>query len=332
MAISTINQNGLNAPLTLTAPVINTVTSAASTALTLQSAGTTAVTIDTSQNVGIGTTSPANQLNIVASSNGVARQIAIRNTNAGSSAYSILDIGNDTSATALEFAVMSSTNTTYSGANGGVILANNGGLFIETTTAYPLLLGTNGAERMRIDSSGNVLISTTSNPTGATFVVGAGGSVANFKQSIGAGYNVTTNSANNGGTYYHMQFTEAGTQRGSITSNGGSTSYITGSDYRLKDNIAPMINALAKVEQLKPSTWTWKSNKNDGQGFIAHELAEVCPEAVVGEKDAVDEEGKPVYQGVDTSFLVATLTAAIQELNAKVDAQAAEIQALKAGK
>jgi squalene cyclase len=50
---------------------------------------------------------------------------------------------------------------------------------------------------------------------------------------------------------------------------------------------------------------------------------------VTGEKDAVDADGKPVYQGIDTSFLVATLTAAIQELNAKVDAQAAEIAALK---
>ena len=59
---------------------------------------------------------------------------------------------------------------------------------------------------------------------------------------------------------------------------------------------------------------------SDGEGFIAHELAEVCPQAVTGEKDAVDVEGKPIYQGIDTSFLVATLTAAIQELKAEFDA------------
>jgi len=104
------------------------------------------------------------------------------------------------------------------------------------------------------------------------------------------------------------------------------------SDYRLKENVAPMTGALAKVALLKPCTYTWKINGSDGEGFIAHELAEVVPQCVTGEKDAVDSKGNPVYQGIDTSFLVATLTAAIQELNAKVEAQAAEIAALKVAK
>ena len=89
---------------------------------------------------------------------------------------------------------------------------------------------------------------------------------------------------------------------------------------------------------LKPSKWTWKADNTYGDGFVAHELAEICPHAVTGEKDAMetykDDEGNEQTrispQSVDTSFLVATLTAAIQELNAKVDAQAAEIAALKA--
>ena len=106
-----------------------------------------------------------------------------------------------------------------------------------------------------------------------------------------------------------------------------------------------MTGALATVSALKPVTYKWKSTGEESQGFIAHELQAVVPDCVTGEKDAVetiddvDAEGKvigtkevPKYQGIDTSFLVATLTAAIQELNAKVDAQAAEIQALKAGK
>ena len=63
----------------------------------------------------------------------------------------------------------------------------------------------------------------------------------------------------------------------------------------------------------------FRSDGSDGQGFIAHELQAVVPECVTGEKDAVDADGKPVYQGIDTSFLVATLTAAIQELKAEVD-------------
>jgi hypothetical protein len=80
-----------------------------------------------------------------------------------------------------------------------------------------------------------------------------------------------------------------------------------------------MTGALEKVAQLKPCTYTWKSDGSGSQGFIAHELQAVAPECVIGEKDAVDAEGNPQYQGIDTSFLVATLTAAIQELNAKFE-------------
>ena len=116
-------------------------------------------------------------------------------------------------------------------------------------------------------------------------------------------------------------------QVGSIQTSGSATSYVTSSDYRLKENIASMVGALDKVAQLKPVTYTWKADGSDGQGFIAHELAEVVPDCVTGEKDAVDAEGKPVYQGIDTSFLVATLTAAIQELSAKVTALEAQLGA-----
>ena len=125
---------------------------------------------------------------------------------------------------------------------------------------------------------------------------------------------------------------------GSITKSASATQYNTSSDYRLKENIAPMTGALGVISQLKPVTYTWKIDGSDGQGFIAHELQSVVPDCVYGEKDAVetytDEDGneqtriKP--QGVDTSFLVATLTAAIQELKALNDTQAATITALTA--
>lgn len=76
--------------------------------------------------------------------------------------------------------------------------------------------------------------------------------------------------------------------------------------------------------------WTVSgTDGSDGQGFIAHELQAVVPDCVTGEKDAVDAEGKPVYQGIDTSFLIATLTKAIQELKAELDATKAEVAALK---
>ena len=91
-----------------------------------------------------------------------------------------------------------------------------------------------------------------------------------------------------------------------------------------------MTGALAKVQALNPVTYKWKSNDSDAEGFIAHELAKVCPSAVVGTKDAVNKNGDPNYQGIDTSFLVATLTAAIQEQQAMIIALTARITALEA--
>jgi hypothetical protein len=117
---------------------------------------------------------------------------------------------------------------------------------------------------------------------------------------------------------------------GTISQNSTTTvGYNTSSDYRLKNTIAPMTGALAKVALLKPVTYKWNADGSDGQGFIAHELAEIVPECVNGEKDAVDEDGNPKYQGIDTSFLVATLTAAIQELKAELDSVKAELATLK---
>jgi hypothetical protein len=90
-----------------------------------------------------------------------------------------------------------------------------------------------------------------------------------------------------------------------------------------------MTGALAKVAQLKPVTYKWNADDSESQGFIAHELQEVVPECVTGEKDAVDAEGNPQYQGIDTSFLVATLTAAIQEQQAIITALTARVEALE---
>jgi len=117
-----------------------------------------------------------------------------------------------------------------------------------------------------------------------------------------------------------VEFRSRGTAVGSVSVTASATAYNTSSDYRLKNTIAPMTGALAKVALLKPVTYKWNVDGSDGQGFIAHELAEVVPECVTGQKDAVDENGNPQYQGIDTSFLVATLTAAIQELKAEFDA------------
>ena len=174
---------------------------------------------------------------------------------------------------------------------------------------------------MRIDTSGNLLVGTTSLTAGNAKLTakadGSGNSAISANSPGTTAYNVISIENGNG-------------QVGRIQTSGTATSYLTSSDYRLKENIAPMTGALAKVALLKPVTYKWKTDGSDGQGFIAHELQEVIPDCVGGQKDAVDKDGNPFYQGIDTSFLVATLVASIQELKAIVDAQATEIAELKA--
>jgi hypothetical protein len=208
----------------------------------------------------------------------------------------------------------------------------NTGMFFPAADTIAFAEG--GTEAMRLDSSGNVLVGTTSSVRGTPRFQSVSAS------DVSALFQCGNNSANNivswmnttSGTRYHVAFGDGSsyTERGFISTNGSTTTYSTTSDYRLKDNIIPMDGALDIVNKLKPVTYNWKENGLSGQGFIAHELAEVVPDAVVGEKDAVNENGLIKPQSIDTSFLVATLTAAIQELKAIVDAQAIRIETLEA--
>jgi len=177
--------------------------------------------------------------------------------------------------------------------------------------------GSSPVERARIDSSGNLLLGKTGLTTsGVGGYISASGQVSGTRDGGASG--AFERDTSDGDV---VIFIRGGTGVvGSVSITTTATAYNTSSDYRLKNTITPMTGALAKVALLKPVTYKWNADGSDCEGFIAHELAEVVPYAVTGAKDAVDADGKPQYQGIDVSFLVATLTAAIQELKAEFDA------------
>ena len=269
--------------------------------------GAEAMRIDSDGDVGIGTSSPSYKLHVVkgASDNAV-----------------VIDNGGGAGDNANPYLAFSGTSGGSNFIRGRIRAAfpsaTEGGLVFDTGASGSM------SERMRIDTNGYLLVNQTSNAT------------SSYVQIKGAQPALSVESTSTGGVSQVIIRNPNGTV-GSISTSGSSTAYNTSSDYRLKNTISPMIGALAKVALLKPSTYKWIVDGSNGEGFIAHELAEVFPNAVNGEKDAVetytDEDGnestRPVYQGVDTSFLVATLTAAIQEQQALITALTARITALE---
>jgi len=180
-------------------------------------------------------------------------------------------------------------------------------------------------ENMRIDDSGNIQINNTaqfgSGKVSVKYVPGT---------TTGIAFLPTTDDSSPSPLNF---LNAAGSSVGSVTTTDSATAYNTGpSDYRLKENIAPMTGALNKLSQLKPVTYKWKSDGSNGQGFIAHELQEIMPEAVNGAKDAVDKNGEPEYQSIFPApvQMIATLVAAIQEIKAELDSVKVELSALKA--
>jgi len=112
-----------------------------------------------------------------------------------------------------------------------------------------------------------------------------------------------------------------GSAYANVSTNGTTVTYGTGSDYRLKTNVTPLTGSTAKVKALKPCSYNWVSAPTlQGEGFLAHELASIVPQAVVGEKDALYPDGSMKAQQVDLSYVVPLLTAALQEALARIEA------------
>jgi hypothetical protein len=305
--------------------------------------------LDNTGNLGIGTTSPSTYA-------GASGQLVIYGgvgTTFTNNPQNITLVNNGTIAAGLGTGILFSANynnsitTTYAIISGIRENATSG------SSAGALVFGTRASdggvdtERMRISSTGfqrnKVAVVASSSQETSFYSSGVGVGVYNVNaySSCGAHIEIGSNAASGWSNMYlnrawsagqddrQIAFLVNGSTVGTITSNASSTSYVTSSDYRLKHDIAPMTGALAKVQALKPCTYKWNVDGSAGDGFIAHELAEVCPTAVHGEKDAVNEDGSIKPQGVDTSFLVATLTAAIQEQQALITQLTARITALE---
>ena len=143
-------------------------------------------------------------------------------------------------------------------------------------------------------------------------------------------YSPTSSSTDNSAMTFYQQTSNVG----NITINTSSTSFNTTSDYRLKENKEDISDAIERVKELKPLRFNWikEPGKPKVDGFYAHELAEVVPEAVTGEKDALDWEGNPEYQAIDQSKIVPLLTAALQQAIDKIEQLETKIQTIENNK
>ena len=315
---------------------------------------------DASGNVGIGTSSPSTRLNLVGATNtglaindGTVNTILYNTSSAqgtvgtttnhpltfftnNSEKMHITSSGNvgigtssptvklDVSGVAKATALSISGTTAFS--EGTISQDVNWGMYFKAATAGIAAefawVNSASAERMRIDSSGSLLVGT------AATISSAKQTIAYFSGSNG----LTISTTDNINATDFAIFRANGANCGSISRVGTTSAvvYTATSDYRLKENVQPFINALDSVTKLKPVTYVWKDCGIAANGFIAHELQEICPDAVVGIKDELDLDGNPKYQSIDQSKVVALLTASIQELKAIVDAQAVRIAALEA--
>jgi hypothetical protein len=257
---------------------------------------TTALTIDSSGDVGIGTTSPQYFAN-----------------------YSSLTVGSSSSKQGMVY-ITDGTINYWNYVGSGVAWTG-------TLSNTPYAIQTNNTERMRIDTSGNLLVGkTTTADTTAGVCFGAGAN--NIGLSSG-NYLIVDYTAGGSG-YTLIDFRSAGTEKGSITYNGTNVLYNTTSDQRLKENIVDAGTALQKIQQIKIREFDWIDSKiHETHGIIAQELQQVTPQCITeGTTNNDGSIGRP-WQ-VDTSPLIPMLIKAIQELNTQITQQQSTITQLQA--
>ena len=194
---------------------------------------------------------------------------------------------------------------------------------LESEFAYPIAFKINGTEKARLHSSGSFLLNT---PT----VIA---SAVNTQQSVSLTPSYSWFAHNdsifvqrpNGLDGPAITFFCGTNQVGSVGLTATATAYNTSSDYRLKYDWEPVRDASDRVMELNPVNFAWLSNDTRVDGFLAHEVAEIIPNAVTGKKDETDEDGAPVMQSVDHSKIVPLLTAALQEALKRIEALEAHV-------
>jgi hypothetical protein len=174
-------------------------------------------------------------------------------------------------------------------------------------------------ERMRINNAGRLNIGLTADLAVVPRI------------SVQAGNFAIGINTSNGGANEAVRFYNASTAVGTITTTGAATAYNTTSDYRLKENLVPLTGAIDRLQQIPVHRFNFIADPDTTvDGFIAHEAQEIVPECVTGTKDEVDDDGNPVYQGIDQSKLVPLLTAALQEAIAEIESLKDRVAALEA--
>jgi hypothetical protein len=279
-------------------------------------------------NVGIGTTSPTEKLN-------VSGNILATGTILGSN-LSGTNTGDQTAGTGLSL-----TGTQFSLDTGGI----GAGTYGSTADGTKI-------DTIAVDAYGRVTGIATG-PTGSIgtsgFTMNDGAQIKTYQDtnsgsSQSAATLITENDINTGGsinwwsevqngsfgTYNHAVFYHGTSQAGAIQRSGNTTvSYITSSDYRLKENVVEITDGIERVKQLKPSKFNFIGEDRIVDGFLAHEVQGVVPESISGEKDEVDNDGNPVYQGIDQSKIVPLLAGALKEAISKIEQLETRIQTLE---
>ena len=201
---------------------------------------------------------------------------------------------------------------------------NSDGLDIRTSDNNIVLSDGDGNVQLAIHGDGNVSMGDqktrfTSSATLNVDQLGSGFPLLCHRDGTGDGVQISFRNDNG--------------QVGRINTSGSATSYVTSSDYRLKENVVDMTGAIDRVKQLSPKRFNFIADADTTvDGFIAHEAQAIIPEAITGEKDAVDADGNIEAQGIDQSKLVPLLTGALKEAIERIETLETKVKALEGNK